>query len=270
MIRLNTPDGEILWNIKQSLLRKVKQVSAYPPNDKEIALVAGGPSLEDTFDELTDLMLTKGVKPVCMNGTHDYLLDRGIRPSAMVVCDARSLNVKYVTRPQEKTKYFLASQCNPAVYDALDGYDVYQFHLLQGIGERKLVGKERGLVPWIVGGCTVGLRTIHLMRVLGFCKMHIFGMDSCRLNGKHHAYKQTQNDYRETQEFTIGDRTFVFDHWGLAQMEGFVNMTKSLGDLFELKFYGDGAIAHLVNTIAETGINPLEGQAHGRECVGLL
>ncbi len=268
-LQLNVPDGELLWNVQQNCQRGCKQVISHLPNDQEIAIVTGGPSLETTFPELEDLV-SDGIKTVVVNGTHDWLIKRGIRPSAMVMCDARAFNSRFVANPEQKTKYFIASQCHADVYDALEGFDVYQFHLYLGMGERKIVDEALGGVAWIVGGSTVGLRAIHLMRVLGFQRMHIFGMDSCRMNGEHHCYAQKENDFEQVQEFTIGDRTFVCDFWHLAQMEGFVNLSKSLGDLFELQIHGDGAIAHLVNVIAETGKNPFSENSDGRECMGSL
>lgn len=266
-MQLNTPDEEILWNVEQNCRRGCKQVMTHLPNQQELALVTGGPSLAHTFDGL-EALLESGVKSVAVNGTHQYLLDRGIRPSAMVMCDAREFNKRFVENPQQKTKYFIASQCHPAVYDALEGFDVYQYHLYLGLGEQDIAKKALGNVPWIVGGSTVGLRAIHLMRVLGFQRMHIFGMDSCRMDGKHHAYEQAENDFEQTELFKIGKETFVCDYWHLSQMDGFVNLAKSLGDLFQLKVYGDGAISHLVNVIAETGENPLEDHPNGCERMG--
>ena len=266
-MQLNVPDGELLWNVQQNCQRGCKQVVTHLPNQQDIAIVTGGPSLETTFQELQELV-SQGVKTVAVNGVHDWLIKRGIRPSAMVMCDAREFNKRFVQYPERETKYFIASQCHPAVYDELEGYDVYQYHLYLGLGERQIVDRALGSVPWIVGGSTVGLRAIHLMRVLGFQRMHIFGMDSCRMGGRHHCYEQKENDFEQVQEFTIGERTFVCDFWHLSQMDGFVRLAKSLGDLFQLKIHGDGAIAHLVNYIAETGVNPLEEKEHGRECVG--
>ena len=265
--QLNVSDEELLWNVKQNCLRAVKQIATHIPNNQPIAIVCGGPSLEGTFPILQDLV-KEGVKTVALNGTHNYLLERGIRPSAMVMCDARPFNRRFVADPQEKTKYFVASQCHPSVYDALEGFDVYQVHLHLNIGEHDIVERSYPNIPWIVGGATVGLRAIHLMRVLGFYYMHIFGMDSCRINDKHHAYEQAENDYQHTEDLRVGDRTFVCDAWHLVQMEGFINMTKALGDMYKLQFHGDGAIAHLVNEIARTGKNPLEEQEHGRKCMG--
>lgn len=268
-LNLNTPDADILWNIEKSIRRNLKQVVTHIPNPTEVALITGGPSLEATFGELEQLV-EAGVKTVTVNGTHDYLLDRGIRPSAMVICDAREFNKRFAQRPQKGCKYFVASQCHPAIYDALDMVDVYQFHLHQGIGEHEVVERELGRVPWIVGGCTVGLRAIHLMRVLGFQKMHIFGMDSCRTQDKqHHAYPQKENDFPYLEEVTFAGRTFVCDYWMLEQFNGFVRLAKTLGDLFELQIHGDGMIAHFVKTIAETGKNPLEDY-DGRICMGNL
>ena len=268
-LTLNVPDDKILWNVEENCRRGCKQVVTHLPNPQDIAIVTGGPSLEVTFDELEKLV-SDGVKTVAVNGTHDWLIERGIRPSAMVMCDARPFNSRFVANPQESIKYFIASQCHPAVYDALEGFDVYQYHLYLGLGERQVVDRIIGSVPWVVGGSTVGLRAIHLMRVLGFQRMHIFGMDSCRMEGKHHCYPQKENDYEQVQEFTIGDRTFVCDYWHLAQMEGFVNLAKSLGDLFELQIHGDGAIAHLVNVIAETGENPLTENIDACERMGAI
>lgn len=259
--KLNVPEETVRWQIQRNVCRGEKQVVAHLPNDNEIALCCGGPSLETEFDTLQSVLAT-GAKPVAVNGTHDWLLDRGITPSAQVLCDAREHNKRFVQRPVETCKYFLGSQCHPAVYDTLDGQDVYQFHVYLGIGEEQIARGALGAVPMIVGGSTVGSRAFHLFRVLGFRKFHVFGMDSCYMDGRHHAYPQKENDFDHDVEFEVAGEKFIGDIWMLHQFKDFLAITIAIGDLFQVKVYGNGAIATAMEYIANTGdVSWL--QAHG-------
>jgi hypothetical protein len=58
------------------------------------------------------------------------------------------------------------------------------------------------------GGSTVVLRSLCLLRMLGYHKIHVYGMDSCVFPDKyHHAYEQTENDDRPTMTIYVAKGT---------------------------------------------------------------
>lgn len=252
---MNIPNDDLLNNIRQNIQRFLPQVKSHYPNPTPIAIVCGGPSLLDTQDELRDLV-EDGYKLVAVNGTHDWLLDSGFRPSAMVMVDAREANVRFVQRPIPTCKYLIASQCHPSVFDALEGQKVCIWHAKNDLGEKEILDNYYlGNYNWVVGGSTVTLRAIWVMRILGFSKFDLFGFDSCIMNDKHHAYSQPENDASEIRKAYCAGREFRVSAWMLSQADDFMHFVKHLGDSFELNVHGDGLIAHIVRKGAEYSLS---------------
>jgi len=247
--KLNCPDDVFADNIKHSIQLQLPQAWPHEDQDAVVALVGGGPSLEDTIDDLIEKH-KNGMKVVSMNATHDYLLDHGIRPSVHVQVDAREFNYRFVENWQEKTKYIMASQCHPKTFETLEGAEVYLFHALNNVVDRKILDeyymKQYVILP---GGSTVMLRAIPLMRMLGFKQMEVYGFDSC-IMGKHHAYEQAENDAGPAADITVGDREFYCFSWMISQANDFIDMVKAVGNSFELQVHGDGLIAHILETSA--------------------
>lgn len=262
--KVNTPDEVIRANIARNIRRGLPQVRKYPPNAARLALVGGGPSLLDTFSELRAQAFS-GDKLVAVNGSYQWLLERNLKPSVMVVLDARPSNVRFLAENVPGCKYFLASQCDPAVFDLCEreGRDVTIFHCIGNADEQGMLADYYDHRFCIVecgstGGTTVMLRSIVLMATLGFYRMDIYGMDSCWLGDAHHAYPQAENDRDRRLTITTipkrGDvvlgepREFVCDPWHLRQAEEFQTLVKDLGDHFALNVHGDGLLAHIVKT----------------------
>ena len=95
------------------------------------------------------------------------------------------------------------------------------------------------------------LRAIPLLIMLGWRKQHIYGFDSCIMEGRHHAYDQPENDSLTVIETTIGDKTFKCHGWMVSQIQEFIELQQMISDVCELAVYGDGAIAHVIKTCAE-------------------
>lgn len=243
---LNWPVPAVVANIERNIRRPLPQVQPHDPQDHPIALVLGGPSLKDTFADLEEKH-QKGTKVVSVNGTHDFLLDRGIRPSAHIQLDARRFNARFVKRWQKETKYLLASQCHPVVFDVLKDANVWIYHASAHPQETAVLQSHYlGRYYLIPGGSTVALRALPLLRMLGFYKIEIYGFDSCFMGDEHHAYKQAENDRLRSAEVTVNGRTFKCNAWMHAQAEEFRRMAKFLGDEVKLVVHGDGLIAHMI------------------------
>lgn len=246
----NTPDDIVIENIKSSVGRFLPELRPHQLQDQVIALVGGGPSLEFTKDDLIE-KYESGVKLVSMNGTHDWLLDNGMRPSAHIQVDARDFNARFVENWQEKTKYLMASQCHPQVFENLDGADTYLFHCEGGGTKDFLDEYYDGKYLSVAGGSTVMLRAIPLMRMLGFKRMEIYGFDSCLMNNGHHAYEQTENDKGAITTFELNGKEFTCFAWMYVQAKEFMDLIRAIGDEIELLVHGDGLIAHILKTSAE-------------------
>jgi len=248
---LNLPHEEWLSNIRTNIKRHLPQVKPFLVQDVEVCLVGGGPSLEETLPELKELV-ENGCKIITVNGSHDWVVSKGLRPSAHVMIDGREWNSRFVKNPVKGCRYLIASQCHPSVFDALEGQDTWIFHAVNYKGETEMLDEYyMGHYHLIVGGSTVMLRAIHLVRMLGFKRMHIFGMDSCYLDDKHHAYDQPENDDYKVIPVVCAGKTFQCAAWQAAQAEDFMKFIRANGDNFELSVKGPGLIAHIIKTGAE-------------------
>jgi len=247
---MNADTSDILENIRVNVKRQLPQVKPYEINDKQkIIIVAGGPSLNDTLPELRRQVEEEGFMLVAVNNTHDWLVERGFKPSVHVMVDARQHNVRFVQNPISTCKYLMASQCHPDVFDALEGQNVQIFHVLNEMGEKEILDNHyygEHHYHYVVGGSTVILRTIWMMRMLGFVKMEVHGFDSCYMGNEHHAYDQVENDECEVHDLECMGRTFKCAAWMASQFEDFQRFITSLGDKFELNVHGDGLIAHMM------------------------
>lgn len=249
---LNTSEAEIVANISWSIRQQYPQVEPCPTQeDMVVAIVGGGPSLASSMPVLKARWKEGDFKVVSLNGTHDYLIKHGVEPSAHIQLDARPHNARFVANPIEKCKYLMASQCAPEVFRNLRGHEVYLWHSFNTRSDKKvLVDYYFGRLFPIVGGSTVMLRSFHLLRMLGFPKFEIFGFDSCYMGNEHHSYPQEENNYnrRNCIQVKVGDRIFVCDGWMLSQAKEFLDLTRKIGDHWELVVHGNGLISHIIQT----------------------
>lgn len=245
---LNYPVSAVSVNISQNIRRALPQVQPHDCQEQPIGLIGGGPSL-DAFKDEIKARFDDGLKLVSLNGSHDWLLDNGMRPSAHVMVDSRPVNARFVRRWQEKTKYLIASQCHPKVFDTLKEANVYIWHAcLNSVDRARLDEHYLGRYFMTLGGSTVALRALSLLRMLGFKRMEIWGVDSCLMDGKHHAYDMPENDGDKNAKISVGGEDFICEPWMISQAEEFQGLTKSLGDELQLVVHGNGLIAHMIKT----------------------
>ena len=264
---LNTPIPELLANIRHSIRLGHPQVRGQNPSYDRVCLVGGGPSLEATLPELRDLYFA-GAKIVTTNGAYQWCLERNLRPSAQVILDARSFNARFVEPAVPSCRYLLASQCHPDTWAAVEGRpDVWIWHAIGPENELRAELDAYYLKNWtaIAGGTTVIMRAIPLLRTLGFLRMDLFGVDSCVLDGAHHAYAQAENDTEAVRAFTLHPtghpkqaRTFHCTGWQAKQLEDFLQMIRINGHQFLLNMHGDGMLAYALQCSADVQLRPLE------------
>jgi len=258
-IPLNTPNDEIVAHVEHSIRLGYPQVKPQPVQRETVCIVGGGPTLEDTFEELRDLYFG-GALIVTVNGSYQWCLDRNIQPSAQIVLDARAENARFVDPPAPRCKYFIASQCHPETWKRVEGRsDVYIWHGAMTYNEhlRPILDRYYG-GHWtpMPGGTTVVIRAIQLLRVLGFMRFHLFGVDSCVKRGLHHAYPQPENDGDVIQPVRISrngeqGRYFECAAFHQKQLECFLQMIRLYGHLFLLHVHGDGMLAYALKLGAD-------------------
>lgn len=214
----------ILSNICSNVQRDLPWFSGFPRRKGAVALVCGGPSMKDS---LTDIRAQKrrGAKIVSVNNALRFLVENGVTPDAHVMLDARPENAEFVRDAPEGVRYFIASQCHPAVLDALEGREVVLWH--NGFGDGEALAEI--VAPWwetkpviqIPGGGTVGLRALWLIHESGYRTIHVYGMDSSFEDDAHHAYPQPLNDADGRVIVKFNRREYTCARWMARQANEF-------------------------------------------------
>ena len=258
---VNVSDAHAQANIRANLALGLQEVEPHPPSGEECMLLAGGPSLNACEAQIR-AMREGGMPMVTTNGAYNWVLERGMRPGAQVVLDARAFNARFVQPVLEDCVYLLASQCDPALVASTPRERTWLWHC----GEASVTEvmrdyfADKGKRDWypVHGSMTVMLRAIPLLIMLGWRRYHIFGWDSCLLDGAHHAYAQPENSIGLVFDVhCTGDaRIFHCTSDLLSQAQQFIDIQPLIAPWCEMCVYGDGLIAHIINTgaaMAEKG-----------------
>jgi hypothetical protein len=226
------------------------------PNDEQVMILGGGPSLAMFEDEIKTKRAA-GHKLVTLNGAYNWALEHGLTPSATIVVDARPFNKRFVTPVIEDCRYLIASQVHPSVLEGLPEDRTFLWHSGGDLIKEDL--DARYDLWWTIpGGTTVLLRAIPMLRMLGFRTFHLYGCDSCLMDGEHHAYAQPENDSTAIA-VTAAGRTFWCHPWMFAQAESFMDLIRAMGEDIELQVAGDGLLAWLLKAAAAKadGLEPM-------------
>jgi hypothetical protein len=167
----------------------------------------------------------------------------------MVMLDARPENVRFVQNPQQSTTFYITSQCDDAVFDALEGYKVVLVHA-NTPGVYELLEHEKARPVHLMGGfTTVGILSLILAKLQGFQRIFMFGMDSSYRNGEHHAYKQESNDAERVIDAMINDVTYKCAPWMAQQVTDFQNVVAGFDDV-TIEVCGDGLLHEMAKAMS--------------------
>ena len=258
--KLNVEESRLRDNIRANLALGLNEIAPHQVQpDTTIYLLAGGPSLND-FETQIVASGKSGTPIVTVNGTYNWLLDRGIRPAAQVMVDSREFNARFVSRHVDTCKYLISSQCDPEFVRTLPREQTLLWHSGDSTVCESTIreydeehGIKREFYP-VHGGSTVISRAITLLAMLGFRRIEIFGWDSCLKDDDHHAYAQPENDSRSIYTIRVGGRSFKCHGWMVVQANELTKLVKHIwGHLpdLDLIVHGDGLIAHMLNHSAD-------------------
>jgi hypothetical protein len=249
---LNEEEQQIRENVQHNIAQGWQQAVPHLTNDLEVMILGGGPSLAD-FEADIKAKRAEGVKLITLNGTYHWALEHGLIPSALVMVDARPFNARFSKPVVDDCKYLIASQCHPSVFEGLPSDRTYLFHATGEIVKDLLDAQYDGKWMPVPGGSTAMLRAIMLLRMLGYRKFHLYGCDSCVMNGAHHAYAQPENDKGIALPVTTNPdgRAFYCHGWMISQAQEFMEMIRMMGEEIELEIYGDGLLRHILVTGAQ-------------------
>lgn len=256
---VNTSDEVLLEQVATNIRRGLMQAQPYQPNENTAILVCGGPSLAMTEKDLVKAYWNGG-KVVAVNGAYQWCVDRNIKPSAFVMLDAREFNARFLETPVEGCHYLLASQCHPKAFEFCQDRKVTIWHGMSAGEKEEALLNEFYFKRYhpVTLGTTVAMRAISLMRMLGFMRLEIFGLDSCWIGEEHHAYRQDENNKERKMSVWLRPQNrddkaqrFICSPWMAKQAEDLLQLVKERGNMFELNVHGPGLIATMIRTGAD-------------------
>jgi hypothetical protein len=258
---VNVDNDGLIANVEHAIRLGFPQAQPHDLNGERVLLVGGGPSLDDTLDELVELYMA-GAKIVTLNGAYAWCLRHHLRPSAQIVVDARPDQGHFLEPAVPNCQYLVASQCAPSTWAAVcDGRErVTIWHAADAEGTLCPTLDAYYFGHWhaITGGTTVAMRALCLLRTLGFYRFDLFGIDSCWTGARHHAYTQIQNERDARVPFKVWPtgspdraREFLVSPWHVKQLEDFLQLVKLAGDQFLMRVHGNGLLAFALEEAVE-------------------
>lgn len=233
MLTPATSPGRMLQNMRSALSRGLPEVVGCRPHGHILSIAGGGPSLADTKDQLTGVI-------AAVNGSLGFLLERGIVPNVCGILDPGA-HMPDVITADRRVRYYVASICDPAVFDKLKDCEVRLFHSSSVCGALGLLELRGG--PWIAqaGRVTMGLQWGPLGYVLGFRTLHFHGLDSSFRDGATHAYADA-NPNRRNRPIQVEGRWTAINF--LEQVDDFFTMLESFRGLdpVTIEMFGDGLL----------------------------
>lgn len=227
-------------NIRSSVARNLPIVRRCEAHDFDLSVAGGGPSLEDTYKDLTGYVAS-------INGSLPYLLSKNIVPQMCGVCDP-SPHMVDIVEADPRVTYFVASCVHPSVYDKLlgAGCTVYRWNSSSIPGGEELLGEIEPDYLIIGGGSTMGLRWLTLGYTLGFRKFHLHGLDSSfRLNHDRGRASHAYPDHQDEKDWISFDGLPTRPNF-IGQVADFIGWMDRLQlrdvEPVSIQVYGDGLL----------------------------
>lgn len=227
-----TSPGRMLQNMRSALSRGLPEVAGCRRHGLTLSVAGGGPSLADTMRQLTGMV-------AAINGSQKFLTEHGIVPNVCGILDAGA-HMPDVITADRRVRYYVASICDPGVFDKLKDCEVRLWHPTSVTGGEGLLELRGGDWLQIGGGSTMGLRWVNLGYVMGFRTFHLHGFDSSFRDGQTHAYQDRE---RGGDIITVAGRKTRANF--LEQVSDFFAMLDMFGrDAPDARFevFGDGLL----------------------------
>lgn len=240
---------QILEHIKLSLKRNIPEfIPSYVTHSGQMVVVGSGPSIKDQIKSIREQREKHGRPILAVKGAHDYLIEHGVVPDVCIMLDPQEKIVDCVQKHNERTIYFLASQCHPNVFEFLKDRQIIMFHAMSNIGEEKVTGDRMR----VGGGTTTGLRSFCVGWLMGFRRFHVYGFDSCLdKDGNKRVHPPIKPEKRLTV-FTDSGVRFECNPAMAAQANEFQNLFDFIPGI-KIRCYGSGLIPQIMKERKKKG-----------------
>lgn len=228
-------DENIERNVRRTLGSEYRSIVGLlaGPIDRELSICGFGPSLTATYKHL------RGDVLAC-NGSHNWLIERGIVPKFALFWDASPVVAQFVNAHKDVT-YLVASRCHESVFKALAGCSVYVWHCAGDAGMESMLVEHEKNEPMHGHGSAAVTTAMMVMTTLGYQNLFAFGADGSFSGELTHARKSLVSE--DALDIWVAGRKFKSTSWLAGQVEDF----KKIGPLLQsqgctIEFYGDGLL----------------------------
>ena len=210
---------------------------------RSAVIIGGGPSVDAEVETIRALQDTGSIV-FSIERMYPWCLSHGLIPDYVVTQDASDDVQEAFTQLQAGSAHLVATQCQPATFDALQDERVYFFHTNADLTIEELAGPELEGVLVNSGG-SVTLCSLSLAMLLGCAHLHVFGFD-CHVTGGTYAKGIAGvGEQADLIHIKIDGRAFRTTPAYLAFAQQFFEL-KSIGERDGLwrtvKVYGDSLV----------------------------
>lgn len=214
-----------------------------------IAVVGFGPSLNDTWEKIREFKFL-----ITCSGAHRFLLEKGLKPEDFeywwhAEVDPRDHKIALLGPAQPGIHYLPCSAVHPTYLDHLVAGGATKIDLWHSFTADADAQRVLGPGEWATcGGQDIGQRALVLARLLGFTKLHGFGIDGCFSGPNSHAaeHPKWKGKRAISCEYPEGSNTYY--QTTPSMLDCARNIARELDQLKDVEavFYGDGLTAAVV------------------------
>jgi hypothetical protein len=216
----------------------------HPVHGRKAQVLCYGPSLVDTIVDAITTSEEPGVDTFTVSAAHGFAIDRGIIPYAHMDCDPRRHKVTQMGQAHPRVRYWLASCVHPSYLDHVDiGREVSLWHAYNGEDSAQHIARFEPGSFMVVGGGSVGLRSLSLLYAMGYRSFQIHGMDSsfrgeAQWAGEHHGKRkpEVQVTMPDGRKFLTSPALILYYRYFFKQLYWMPDATVEL--------HGDGMLQH--------------------------
>jgi 2-polyprenyl-3-methyl-5-hydroxy-6-metoxy-1,4-benzoquinol methylase len=213
---------------------------------QEAIVIGGGPSVDGQVETICHRH-QDGAVLIAIERMLPWCSKHHIRPDYVVAQDASSDVVEaFETLPHGLT-YLVASQCQPAVFDALAREQVYLFHSSKkGFTEQELDGLSPSSQRAIVNaGGSVVICSMSIAMLMGMKRIHLFGFDCHITHARYAKGIAGAGDISQVVSVKIDGQSYQSTLSYIAFAQQFFELReigKAEGLLDDIRVYGDSLV----------------------------
>lgn len=173
------------WSERSSRLiyaakQHIRHLPQLEPHDGVAAIIGASPSIVNHTEAIRKIKEDEMNVVMSLNGTHSWLVDRGIIPNIHVMFEIDEKHVVDLCGgpPHKDVYYYICSHCHQRLHRELRDYHRVLWHCFDEPPEyQALVAKLFPDEFMVGGGHVTFFRSVNIAIILGYRKFEFFGVD---------------------------------------------------------------------------------------------